>query len=63
MESAPSGWVKPVSYEGFLIGGTYVCVLLDGALSLSLKGSAMFSSVFGGVCRFGMALVSLSANV
>ena len=52
-----------MSYEGFLIGGTYVCVLLDGAVSLSLKGSAMFSSVFGGVCRFGMALVSLSANV
>ena len=57
------GGARPVPYEGFLVGGTYVCVLVDGAVSLSLKGSAMFSSVFGGVCRFGMALVSLSANV
>lgn len=30
---------------------------------VSLKGSAMSSSVFWGVYRFGMALVSLSDNV
>ena len=36
----PVGGFGPVACEGFLIGGIYVCVLVDGAGdSISLEGS------------------------
>ena len=31
VESARHGWAGPVPCEGFLVGGTYVCVLVNEA--------------------------------
>ena len=49
------GWSN--ACEGFLVGGTCSCVLVDGTGSFS-----HWSSVFWGICELGMALGSLSAN-
>lgn len=48
--------------EVFLVGHTCACVLVDGAGSVSLKGNAMSSGVFGDVYGVNMAVDSLSAN-
>ena len=49
--------------EVSLIGGLVSVFWWMELDCVSLKGSAMSSSVSWGVYRFGMALVSLSANV
>ena len=41
----PVGGIGPVACEGFLLGGTCVCVLADGAGS-SLEGNSVSSSEF-----------------
>ena len=56
------GVVGPMPYEGFLVGETCACVLVDGAGS-NLKSSALSSHVFGGVYGFSTALGSLSTHV
>lgn len=49
--------------EDFLVGRTFACVPVDTGRSCISEGQCMSSSVFWGVCVFGMALSSLSANV
>ena len=50
-----------MSYDVFLVRGVCTCVLVDGAGPVSLKGSAVSSSRFWSVFRFGMPLVSVLA--
>ena len=53
------GGVGPVACQGFLIGGTHVCVLVGGAVCIQEVSSSEFWGVYG----FDMALDSLSFNV
>lgn len=46
------GGLGPVAYQGFLVGGTCVCVLVDGDGSYLSESNAMSSSEFGGVYGF-----------
>ena len=54
------GGVGPVACYGFLVGGTYVCVLADGAGSRLSGEQCSVHSELCGVYGFGMALVSPS---
>ena len=56
----PMDGVDPGSSEGFLVGGTCACILLNGAGSCLFEGQS--SSMFWGARGLGMALGSLSAN-
>ena len=52
----------PVPCEGFLVGGLVPVFWWMELDHVSLKGTAVYSSVFWGVYGLGMALGSLSAN-
>ena len=56
------GGVGLVTCQGFLIGGTCVCVLVGGAGSLLSEVQLTSNSEFWGVYGFGMVLGSLSFN-
>ena len=57
------GGVGPVTCQGFLVGGTCVCVLGRGELDLlSLECNEVSSSGSWGVYGFCMALGSPSVN-
>ena len=57
------GEVGVESCQGFLVGGTCVCVLANGARSCLSGGQCSVHSEFCGVYGFGMALGNLSFNV
>ena len=58
------GWVGLKPFQGFLVGGACVCVMVCGTVSfLSLECNEVSSSEFWGVYWFSMALGSLSFNV
>ena len=54
-------WVGLKAFQGFLVGGACVCVLVCGIVSfLSLECNEVSSSEFWGVYCLNMALRSLS---
>ena len=57
------GGVGPVDCDGFLVGGTCVCVLADGAGSCLSGGQCSVHSEFCGVYGFDMALGNPSFNL
>ena len=60
------GEVRPVPREDFLADGGRVLVPVLWWMELNLvsrEGSAVFSSVFWGICGLGMALRCLPVNV
>ena len=54
--------VGPVPCEGFLAGGTYACVLVDGSGSCLSEGHCVVQYCVLGVYGTGMALCRLSAH-
>ena len=66
MKSAPCGAVELVPFKGFLVGEGSGLVPVFWWMELNLvsrEGSAVFSSVFWGICGLGMALRCLPVNV
>ena len=57
------GGLGPVACQGFLVGGTSVCVLVGGAGSLLSRGQEVSSSDFQGVYGFVVALGSMLFNI
>ena len=62
----PVGWIGPVPFEGFLVGGLGPVFLWDTVLVeldlVPLMGIATSSGIFGSVFELSMSLGSLCAN-